>query len=421
MLRTCFVISPIGKEGSDVRKDADEFLEILVEPALERFDFNVVRADRIPRPTVITADIIKLVQESDVCIIDITNSNPNVFYECGRRHETGKPFVQMMKAGKTGDIPFDVAGIRTIEYDLSTPRKARQSVKILQEFIEQIAANEFSEKAAGHTMASIGEALERLERKINRLSSSPTAFVPPQRSKSPQDSIELLTSHPVDAFFQNIQAGSLQGAFSTLERVKVAAGVGQYIAGLRVLAAAGLQEAYETLIEERKKLLDRPADHSELLRSIAHAMKDYHANLGRHEEGVRELESFYKKIAAHPDSSDDLKAAVANCIGMAAWHAQKHDIGAKYETIAVSLDPSEPSYRYNQCLTFEKTEQTDALDKSLQILSTLTGLDEDHRDLLNRHGYTYAPATEQQTPPSSDAEQTKPAARKRSTGKRGRS
>ena len=63
MLRTCFVISPIGKEGSDVRTDADEFLELLVEPALERFDFNVVRADRIPRPTIITADIIKLVQE----------------------------------------------------------------------------------------------------------------------------------------------------------------------------------------------------------------------------------------------------------------------------------------------------------------------------------------------------------------------
>src|SRR5262245_21930030 len=106
--RTCFVVSPIGADGSEVRTNANDFLDLLVEPALEKYGFLVTRADRIAQPTAITTDIVKLVQEADLCIIDLTNNNPNVFYECGRRHETGKPFIQMVQKGHEAALAFDV-------------------------------------------------------------------------------------------------------------------------------------------------------------------------------------------------------------------------------------------------------------------------------------------------------------------------
>lgn len=112
--KTCFVISPIGEEGSDVRSMADDFLEILVEPSLQPFGFEIIRADKIATSSVITSDVIRYVQNSDLCIIDLTTHNPNVFYECGRRHENGQPFIQLIQKGD--DLPFDVSGIRTINY-----------------------------------------------------------------------------------------------------------------------------------------------------------------------------------------------------------------------------------------------------------------------------------------------------------------
>jgi hypothetical protein len=133
---TCFVISPIGEDGSDTRRIADDVFDLLVEPALQPFHFSVVRADKIPGPSSITEDVIRLVQESSLCVADLTDKNPNVFYECGRRHETGKPMILIIRKGDK--IPFDLAGIRTISYDLSDPRKTRECVLQMQEYVREI-------------------------------------------------------------------------------------------------------------------------------------------------------------------------------------------------------------------------------------------------------------------------------------------
>ena len=42
---TCFVISPIGQMGTQIRQDADDLLELIIEPALEIYDFKVIRGD----------------------------------------------------------------------------------------------------------------------------------------------------------------------------------------------------------------------------------------------------------------------------------------------------------------------------------------------------------------------------------------
>lgn len=48
-------------------------------------------------------------------VADLTGKNPNVFYELAIRHALRRPYVQVIQKGER--IPFDVAGVRTIEVD----------------------------------------------------------------------------------------------------------------------------------------------------------------------------------------------------------------------------------------------------------------------------------------------------------------
>ena len=75
---TCFYISPIGEEGSEHRTHADLFLASLVEPGLEEFGLKVVRADKIGKPGMITAQILEYILKSKRVIADLSFHNFNV-------------------------------------------------------------------------------------------------------------------------------------------------------------------------------------------------------------------------------------------------------------------------------------------------------------------------------------------------------
>jgi hypothetical protein len=111
----CFYISPIGDEGSEQRKHADLFLGSLVEPALEEFGLKVVRADKIGKAGMITAQILEYILKSKLVIADLSFHNPNVFYELSLRHVSRLPTVQVIR--KCDRIPFDIDGFRTIKID----------------------------------------------------------------------------------------------------------------------------------------------------------------------------------------------------------------------------------------------------------------------------------------------------------------
>jgi len=111
----CFYISPIGEEGSEQRLHADLFLGSVVEPALEEFGLVVVRADKIGKPGMITAQIIEHILRSKLVIADLSYHNPNVFYELCLRHVCRLPTVQIIR--KLDKIPFDLDQFRTIQID----------------------------------------------------------------------------------------------------------------------------------------------------------------------------------------------------------------------------------------------------------------------------------------------------------------
>lgn len=116
--KTCFYISPIGEEDSEDRAHADLFLGSIVEPALEEFGLQVVRADKIGKAGMITAQIIQYVVKSKLVIADLSYHNPNVFYELCLRHVCRLPTVQLIR--KADRIPFDLDQFRTIQIDTTS-------------------------------------------------------------------------------------------------------------------------------------------------------------------------------------------------------------------------------------------------------------------------------------------------------------
>lgn len=112
---TCFYIAPIGEEGSEARKHSDLFLGAIIEPALEAFKLNVVRADAIDKQGVITRQIIEYIIRSRLVIADLSFHNPNVFYELALRHAVKLPIVQLIRTADK--VPFDINQMRTIQVD----------------------------------------------------------------------------------------------------------------------------------------------------------------------------------------------------------------------------------------------------------------------------------------------------------------
>nr|WP_296015189.1 hypothetical protein [uncultured Acidovorax sp.] len=115
--QTCFYITPIGEESSEVRRHADMLLRHLVEPAFEQFNIKVVRADKIEKSGLITQQIFEQVVSAKFCVADLSFGNPNAFYELGIRHMTRLPTIQVIRKGDK--IPFDVSQGRTIVVDMS--------------------------------------------------------------------------------------------------------------------------------------------------------------------------------------------------------------------------------------------------------------------------------------------------------------
>jgi hypothetical protein len=129
MEKTCFVISPIGAPGSEIREHADDVLECIIVPAMQQLDIVAKRADEFADPGVITDQMIKAILAADICIVLLTGHNPNVFYELAIAQASDRPVLMLIQEGET--IPFDIRHFRIIKYDLK-PRSIFSKIWISQ-------------------------------------------------------------------------------------------------------------------------------------------------------------------------------------------------------------------------------------------------------------------------------------------------
>src|SRR5277367_6648795 len=135
----CFVAAPIGAADSEQRKKSDQVLKHVLRKALEP-EFKVERADHIDRPGVITVQVVQRLFDPDLLIADLTDRNPNVYYELAIRHAARKPTIHIISRGQ--DIPFDVQDMRVVLYDLTDPDSLEDAVRQLREYVKAIQQGE---------------------------------------------------------------------------------------------------------------------------------------------------------------------------------------------------------------------------------------------------------------------------------------
>lgn len=138
MKKNCFFIGPIGNDKTPTRNWSDQVLEYIVTPVILELDYEPPkRADRIPGLSSITFEIMRRLVEDELVIADLTEGNPNAFYELAIRHALKKPTVHIIKEGEK--IPFDVRDIPVISVridDLREAEKARQELKVHIQAVE---------------------------------------------------------------------------------------------------------------------------------------------------------------------------------------------------------------------------------------------------------------------------------------------
>jgi len=115
--RRCFIISPIGEEGSAVRAHADDVMEFIIKPALAQYEIEPVRSDQMVESGTITEQMFREIVNADLCVVLLTGFNPNVFYELAVAQAAARPVVILIEKGQT--LPFDVKDLRSIQYEMA--------------------------------------------------------------------------------------------------------------------------------------------------------------------------------------------------------------------------------------------------------------------------------------------------------------
>ena len=126
---SCFVLMPFAIPLGN-------HYTLIYEPAIIKAGLKAVRADAEIFATGKIMDQVWMgINSAKVLVAELTNRNPNVFYELGIAHALKKPVVLI--SSNEEDVPFDVRHIRVIYYDVNDPFWGD---KLLNKVAENIAS-----------------------------------------------------------------------------------------------------------------------------------------------------------------------------------------------------------------------------------------------------------------------------------------
>ncbi|MBI5557688.1 MAG: hypothetical protein HY885_08630 [Deltaproteobacteria bacterium] len=183
----CFVISPIGKEGTELHAKFKEVLEYIIKPAFDEsgYKYSIIRADDINRSGSFINDILENIYSSHIVIADLTGQNPNVFYELGVRHSLRPRTILISQ--NLDDIPSDLREYRTIIYDTSA-KGAATFKKRIKTFLQEI--NKEPERPDNPVLDRLGSVVEnklsQVEAERDELKNEITKILSGKAPKTPQ-------------------------------------------------------------------------------------------------------------------------------------------------------------------------------------------------------------------------------------------
>ena len=389
---SCFVISPIGAPDSTIRNLADEVLEYLIIPALRNCGFsveNIIRADRLYSPGSINSDIIALIRSSDLCIIDVTGLNPNVMYECGMRHGYGKPYIMMARVGE--HLPFDISGLRTILYDLTSLKKAKESQDTLEKFVNGLVETGFAREEGTESINSMAETLRSIEQKVNFLMNNYPSVGTDKVTLSNEMSDILSRLSPIQAFNYALANRDVTLAESLLPKIEKQVAKDYYIDhAVAQVAAMGSKPAAE-YIKANWSLIVSLLEPSKQYECLG-AFVSYCNRANVEEENLTFVDKAIETILKEkPDTK--IKAGLynqKNRIYFGAYETSDRNNQAYFEEAlssiqrAINLDPNEPSFYFNYATIIRTTNIKKAASLMETCLDMSSKKDEDHLALAHK-------------------------------------
>lgn len=365
--KTCLVISPIGNEGSEIREKADHVFEYFITPALEAFGFEVIRSDKLTNLEKISDQIINYIQTAELCIADMTGHNPNVFYELGRRHETAKPCIQIIKKGEL--IPFDVADMRTVEYDLDDFISGQESQKRLKEFIKGVEREGYSD--SGSSLQNVSDTLKRIEKKINSITTPKNDTVTMSAARP-----EGFSDNPVTFYYQALEAGKYQLAADAIKRYMK---INKDYNLLLDMATVIIEKYDASGVEIARQIMDEHSDEitpGQYATTLFALYKLYDTAMTL--ENEKEYMFSIVTGALERDNVDkEDKARLVNVLSSVEFSLGNYETALDYDYKAIDYVDNEPVYYYNQAKTYEKMPEMTLkmfkhLDKIIELHRTET-------------------------------------------------
>ena len=123
-----FVLMPFAEKYQEIYDD-------IIRPLAKEIGLKSLRADEIFGSNAIMEDILKAIAKSKIVIADVTNRNPNVFYELGISHTVKDNVIIITQS--MDDVPFDLKHLRCINYS-QTLRGSQELKSQLRQTIEGI-------------------------------------------------------------------------------------------------------------------------------------------------------------------------------------------------------------------------------------------------------------------------------------------
>ena len=139
MNKTIGFICPLGKDGSEVKKRSDDIMNNIIIPVASELNYTVKRADEM-NGSDIMADICEMLRIVDIVIADLTDFNPNVFYELGLRQATKGKCINIVSYDwfenySKDTFPFDITYYRAHKYKCKSYEDMNKFKKFIRERI----------------------------------------------------------------------------------------------------------------------------------------------------------------------------------------------------------------------------------------------------------------------------------------------
>lgn len=388
---SCFFITPIGKDGSNIRRNADLVLSLIVQPALVQSGFvrsAIIRSDLVPdSEESITSRIEYHIKHANLCVVDLTGLNPNVMYELGFRKGVGLPVIRIASEEMRGRLPFDLTVEDVVFYDFSRLDNLPDVLRIIEQHVNSLKEKGLLDNKKTVTEENIFKRLENIEQKLD--------FFIDAKSVLMDDSDEVDLSHddpfeindPAKAFIYYLSIRDLVHAENLMPRLETLLEKKEFLRTVAQLAAIGSVRGALTL----KRQWEYVCQNMELEDQIRF-IGAYVGYCNLRDQESKESDFVNAELNRLLDISvkEENKAILWNqksrmCYGL--YTTEKDDSQMKEKFLdqaiealeqAIALDAREAAYQYNLACCYMAKEDVSSACGAVERCIELGSNDYDH-------------------------------------------